>query len=130
MSTRMMYGVGYAPIGDLGDDLEGFELLDLVDPLGIRKVPAKVGQKVDSFIDKKAARAATVASTKVEAGVRRVMNDATTSASEKVEAGVRRALSDAGSSAMMYAAGTLLLGLTAAGGIYIYSRSRSHGGGR
>lgn len=104
MSERNLYGVGYAPIDGLGDEPMG-DLVDFIDPLGIRKIPGKVKAKVDGFIESKTQRAAQIAS-------------------QRVEQGVRRAMSDAGSTAMAFAGGGLLVGAVA-GGVFIYRRSQA-----
>jgi hypothetical protein len=67
ITARPMYGIGYAPIGDLADAL---------DPFGLRKVPGAIKQRVDSAIEARTQHAANVAGAKVEAGVRRAMSDA------------------------------------------------------
>ncbi len=110
MSTRILYGVGYGPLGDLGDGAELEAILDFIDPLGIRKVPEAIKGKVDSYVEAKTQRAATVASGRVEAGVRRAMNDA-------------------GGTAFKVAAGGLAA-LTLAGGVYYVTRHARKGGAR
>ena len=65
ISVRPMYGIGYAPIGDL---------VDLVDPFGLRKVPGAIKQSVDNAIESRTQHAGDVAGAKVEAGVRRAMS--------------------------------------------------------
>ena len=67
ISVRPMYGIGYAPIGDL---------VDVIDPFGLRKVPGAIKQRVDNAIEARTQHAANVAGSKVEAGVRRAMSDA------------------------------------------------------
>ena len=89
------YGMGYEPIGSLAD---------FVDPFGIRKIPGKVKDSVDHYVDSKAEHAAQLAETHVEAGVRRAVNDAS-------------------KTAMIFAAGSLLAGLVATG-IYVYKKRR------
>ncbi len=104
MSTRNLYGSSYAPLGDLHDEDVG-DLVDFIDPLGMRKIPEKIKAKVDGYIETKTQRAAQVASQRVEQGVRRAMNDAS-------------------SSAMAFAAGGVLVGVVA-GGAYWYQRSQA-----
>ena len=99
---RNMYGTGYEPIGDLNDV---GDLVDFIDPLGIRKIPGKVKDKVDGYIEQKTQRAAQVASARVEKGVRRAMGDAS-------------------HAAMAFAAGGVLVGAIA-GGAYWYQRSKA-----
>lgn len=104
------YGVGYTPIGtpEELEELEELEgVIDIIDPFGLRHIPGqikdKVTKKVDGYIEQKTQRAASVASARVEQGVKRAMNDAS-------------------SSAMAFAAGGILVG-TVAGGVYFYKRS-------
>ena len=66
ITVRPMYGIGYAPMGDL---------VDLVDPLRLRKVPGAVTQRVDRAIEARTQHAANLAGARVEAGVRRAMSD-------------------------------------------------------
>ncbi len=110
MSRRILYGVGYEPLGDLGDGADIDGLLDLVDPLGFRKVPEKVQSKVNGYIEEKTQRAAKVAR-------------------REVEAGVRSAVSDAGSTALKVAAGGLLVSAMV-GGVYLYTRHDGRRGAR
>jgi hypothetical protein len=67
ITVRPLYGIGYAPIGDL---------VDMVDPFGLRKVPGAIKQRVDNAIEVRTQHAGDVAGAKVEAGVRRAMADA------------------------------------------------------
>ena len=93
---KPMYGLGYEPLGDLAD---------FVDPFGLRKIPGKVRQKVDNYVEGKAQRAATLAE-------------------QHVEAGARRAVGDAGKTALAVAAGGALTGVVVAG-IYFYRRAKA-----
>ncbi len=113
MSRRPFeYGsVGYAPdfgdAYDVGDeaDVGDFEVMDLVDPFGIRNIPGKVKAKVDGYVESKAQRAATLAG-------------------QRVEAGVNRAVSTAGTNAALFAAGGVLAGTLVAGTIYLVKRPK------
>ena len=86
-----LYGLGYEPIGDLAD---------FIDPFGIRKIPSKIDQKINSYVDEKATRAAGIAQKRVETGVKNAMND--------TARGVGT-----------FIAGGLLVGALA-GGVYVY----------
>ncbi len=97
---KPVYGVGYEPIGDL---------VDFIDPFGLRKIPGKIKTKVDNYVESKAERAANLAESHVEAGV-------------------RKAVGDAGKTAMVFAAGGILAGLVAAG-IYAYRKHHEEEGG-
>ena len=116
MSDRpFQYGsVGYAPdfgdAYDVGDeaDVGDFEVMDLVDPLGMRNIPGKVKAKVDGYVESKAQRAATLAG-------------------QRVEAGVNRAVNTAGTNAALFAAGGVLAGTLVAGTIYLAKRSPKKG---
>ena len=67
VTTRPLYGVGYTPMGDL---------VDVLDPFGVRKIPGAIKQKVGQAIEARTQHAGDVAGAKVEAGVRRAMADA------------------------------------------------------
>ena len=67
ITARPLYGIGYAPIGDL---------VDVLDPFGLRNVPGAIKQRVDTAIEARTQHAGDVAGAKVEAGVRRAMADA------------------------------------------------------
>jgi hypothetical protein len=92
-----IYGIGYEPIGDLAD---------FVDPLGLRKIPGKINKRIDRFVDEKAGRAARLAE-------------------QRVEAGVRRAINESGKSAVTFVAGGLLVGAIV-GAVYFYQRRAGH----
>jgi hypothetical protein len=96
-----MYGVGYEPLGDLAD---------FIDPFGLRKIPGNIKKKVDGYVESKAQRAASLAESHVEAGV-------------------RRAVSDAGKTAMIFGAGGILAGLVGLG-VYTYRKHGKHNQGR
>jgi hypothetical protein len=67
ITARPMYGIGYAPIGDL---------VDVLDPFGLRNIPGEIKHRVDGAIEARTQHAGDVAGAKVEAGVRRAMADA------------------------------------------------------
>ncbi len=67
MKVRPMYGIGYQPMGDL---------LDLVDPFGIRKVPGKVKSALDRDVEAKTQRAASVTGARVKDGVHQAVDGA------------------------------------------------------
>jgi hypothetical protein len=92
-----MYGLGYEPIGDLAN---------FIDPLGLRKIPGKIGQKIDHFVDQKAGRAAAIAE-------------------QRVEAGVRRAVGEAGKTAVTFLAGGVIVGAIV-GAVYFYRKRSEH----
>jgi hypothetical protein len=89
--------------------------MDIVDPLGIRKIPAAVRDKVDSYIDEKTQAATTMASQKVTAGVRQSVNEATT----RLNAGLEHAATEAGSKMGFWLAGLGIAATVAAGGAYL-----------
>jgi hypothetical protein len=94
---RPSYGIGYQPIGDLAD---------FVDPFGIRKIPGKIANKVDHYVNAKAQTAANLAE-------------------KHVEAGVNKAIQSAGKEALAFVAGGCIIGAVW-GGLTFYRRSKSH----